>query len=71
MFSIMLDNTIMLPVCVTDMDCLKNKGITLQIQYNNIDVVLCQLFMIASNFQQLKQIFMINKCVLSLLYYIG
>ena len=41
----MLDNTIMLTVCVT--------GSTLQIKYN-LDVVLCQLFMIASNSQQLN-----------------
>ena len=58
----MLDNTIMLTVCVTNIECLKNKGSTLQIQYN-LDVVLCQLFRIVSNSQQLKQIAMISKCV--------
>ena len=46
MFSFMLDNTIMLTVCVTHIECLINKSSTLQIQYN-VDVVLCQLFIIA------------------------
>ena len=45
----MLDNTMMLTVCVTNNQCLKNKASTLQIQYN-LDV-LCQLFKIASNSQ--------------------
>ena len=63
MFSFMLThNTIMLTVCVTNIECLKNKRSTLKIQYN-LDVGLCQLFMIASDSQQLKQIQMINKCV--------
>ena len=44
----MLDNTIMLTVCVTNIECLKNKGSMLHIQYN-LEVVLCQLFMIASD----------------------
>ena len=46
MFYFVLDNTIMLTVCVTNID----RGSTLQIQYN-FDVDLCQLFMIASNSQ--------------------
>ena len=58
----MLDNTIMLTVCVTNIECLKNKGSTLQIQYN-LEVVLCQLFIIALDSQQLKQIPMISKCI--------
>ena len=62
MFSFMLDNTSMLTVCVTNIECLKNNGSALQIQYN-LDVVLCQLFIIVSISQQLKQIPMINKCV--------
>ena len=41
----MLDNSIMLTVCITNIESLINKGSTLQIQYN-LDVVLCQLFMI-------------------------
>ena len=47
MFCFMLDNTIMLTVCVTNSECLLIWGNTLQIQYN-LDVVLCELFMIAS-----------------------
>ena len=43
MFSLMLDNTIMLTVCVTNIECLKNKGSTLQMQYN-LEVILCQPF---------------------------
>ena len=46
----MLDNSIMLTVCVTNIDCLKNNRRMLQIQYN-LDGVLCQLFMLASNSQ--------------------
>ena len=42
MFSFMLDNIIMLTVCVTNFKCLKNKGSMLQIQHN-LEVVLCQL----------------------------
>ena len=49
MFCFMLDNTIMLTVCVMNIECL-NRGSRLQIQYN-LDVVLCQLFLIASNSQ--------------------
>ena len=52
----------MLTVCVTNIECLNNKSSTLQMQYN-LDVVLCQLFMIASDCQQLKQLPMISKCV--------
>ena len=44
----MLDNTIMLTLSVTIIECLINNGSTLQIQYH-LDVVLCQLFMIALN----------------------
>ena len=62
MLSFMLENTIILTVCVTNIECLKNKGSMLQIQYN-LDVVLCQLFLIALASQQLKQIPMISKCV--------
>ena len=40
MLSFMLENTIILTVCVTNIECLKNKGSMLQIQYN-LDVVLC------------------------------
>ena len=43
----MLDNTIVLAVCVTNIECLKNKGSTLQIKYNLVVFLLCQLF--ASN----------------------
>ena len=45
MFGFMLHNTIMLTVCVTNIESLIYKGSTLQIQYN-LDVVICQLFMI-------------------------
>ena len=48
MLSFMLDNTILLTVSVTNIECLKNKGSMLQINYN-FDVVLCQLFIIASD----------------------
>ena len=50
MFCFMLDNAIMLTVCVTNIECLKDNGSTLQIQHN-LDVVLYHLFMIASNSQ--------------------
>ena len=50
MFGFMLDNTIMLTVCIANIESLINKGSTLQIQYN-LDVVICQLFMITSNSQ--------------------
>ena len=43
----MFDNTIMLTVCITNIECLFNSGIPLQIQYY-LDIVLCQLFVIAS-----------------------
>ena len=49
----MLDHTVMLTVCVTNIECLVIICSTLQIQYN-LDVVLCQLFVIASNSQQLN-----------------
>ena len=62
MICFMLDNTIMLTVCVTNIECLKNKDSILQIQYN-LDVFLCQLFIMASDSQQVKQIPMLNKCV--------
>ena len=39
MFGFMLDNTIMLTVCVTNIESLINKGNTLQIQYN-LDIVI-------------------------------
>ena len=48
MFCFMLDNTIMLTVCVTNIECLIES--MLHIQYN-LDAVLCQLFMIALNSQ--------------------
>ena len=69
MLSFMLDNTIMLTVCVTNIECLKNKDSPLQMQYN-LDVVLCQLFMIASDSQHLKQIPMISKyvCITSIIH---
>ena len=51
LLNFMLDNTIMLTVCVTNIEWLKNKCSTLQIQYN-LDVVLCQLFIFASDSQQ-------------------
>ena len=62
MLSFILDNSIMLTVCVINIACLKNKGRMLQIQYN-LNIVLRQLFIIASDSQQLKQIPMISKCV--------
>ena len=68
MLSFILDNSIMLTVCVINIACLKKKGSMLQIQYN-LNVVLYQLFIIASDSQQLKQIQMIIVYV-SLLYYI-
>ena len=43
----------MLTVCVTNIECLKNMGSTLQIQCN-LDVVLSQLFVITSNSEQLN-----------------
>ena len=52
MFCFMSDNTVMLTVCVINIECLNNK-VSTQIQYN-LDVVLCQLFIIASDYQQLK-----------------
>ena len=48
----MLDDTIMLTICVTNIECLI-EGYHLQIQCN-LDVVLCQLFVIASNSQMLN-----------------
>ena len=48
MLNFTLDNTIMFTVCVTNIECLKNKCSMFQIQFN-LDVVLCQLFMIASD----------------------
>ena len=57
MLSFMLDNTIiMLKVCITNIECLKNTGSTLQIQYI-LDVYDCYQFSVS------KQIPMINKCV--------
>ena len=50
MFCFILDNTIMLTVWVTNIECLLIGGSMLEIQYN-LDVVLCQLFMIASSSQ--------------------
>ena len=59
MFSLMLDNTIMLTVCVTNIECLINKGTRLQIKYN-LDVALCQLFIIALNSRMLEDIYVLH-----------
>ena len=69
MLSFTLDNTNMLTVCVTNIECLKYKGSKLPIKYN-LNVVLCQLFMIASDSQQLKQIPMMNQwvCITSIIH---